>query len=191
MKKGFFSIRRILIFLLALITLSLKIINTNTKNRILTNYRDEKLNTVKLTGKVIKVIDGDTIEVNFLNKPIGWNNTEIIRLIGINTPELNIKKDKPMEYFAQEAYEFTDRELYQQYVDIQLDNISSERDKYERIIAYVWIDGHLFNQLLVERGFAFYYNNFSFNSKMMNLFNNAEKYAKINKLGMWENGKYN
>ena len=177
----FFTPKRIVIVIMAVIFIILKFVQNADLNQIINNEQNLILNTKKIPCKVVKVIDGDTIEVVILkNKPNEWNTKEKIRLIGVNTPELN------KEYFAQEAFEFTKKELNDKYIEIQVDNISNERDKYGRIIAYVWIDEFLFNQILIEQGYGWYYDDFKFNTKKMHYFNLAENYAQINNLGLWQ-----
>ena len=136
--------------------------------------------------KVLKVIDGDTAEIMFINEaPENCNTTEKVRFIGIDTPELNLHNDKPREYYSEEAFAFTTKELLNQYVSFQFDKYSDKKDKYGRLIGYIWVDDFLFNQILIERGFAKYYSNFQFDPKYMKLFEAAENYARTNKIGMW------
>ena len=56
-------------------------------------------------GKVVKVVDGDTIKVK-----VG-STTETVRLIGVDTPE-TVHPNKPVEYFGKEASAFTKRMSY-------------------------------------------------------------------------------
>lgn len=137
--------------------------------------------------KIIKVTDGDTAELMFINEiPEGCATTEKVRLIGIDAPELNINNDKPMEYYAKEAFKFTNKELLGEYVSFQFDKYSGKKDEYGRLVGYIWVDDFLFNQILVERGFARYYPALQFNPKYMKLFEAAENYARTNKIGMWD-----
>ena len=141
----------------------------------------------KYMAHVTKVVDGDTIDILFMaDIPPGCKTTERVRLIGINCPELNEGKEKPAEYYAKDALRFTNKELNDQYVELQFDNISEKRDRYGRIICYVWVGKHLFNRILVERGFARFYDKFKFNTQHMKTLAAAEKYALDNRLGLWE-----
>ena len=181
--------RRLLILLiLFLLFIGLKLKQKTTQIDFFQQTDEKQLLTRRFPAKVNKIMDGDTIEVSFVEeKPEIFNNTESIRFIGINCPELNLHKENKPEYFSKEAYLFTKKELMNQYVEIQLDDVSKTRDKYGRVLAYVWIDNHLFNQILVERGYAKYYSHFDFNADNMLLFQKAEEYSKLNCLGMWEN----
>jgi micrococcal nuclease len=90
---------------------------------------------------VTKVTDGDTIRLGQLGP---------VRLIGIDTPEVYGQA----ECFGREASDFAKRLLplgtrvrYRVGVD--------ERDRYERLLAYVWLpDGRMLNRVMVERGYA-------------------------------------
>lgn len=141
-------------------------------------------------AEVIKVMDGDTIEIEFLStRPKDMNKTEKVRLIGINTPELNLHKPKEKEYYAEEAYLFTKKETYGKNIKLQFDDKSNLRDKYGRILCYVWIDDFLFNKILLEQGYAYYYPPFQFNSERMKLFKDAENYAQTQQIGLWSKTK--
>ena len=193
MKINFRNIKHVTILILAIILVILKFITTNQIKeayKVLEEtekYIVEPNKNKKYDCRVNRVIDGDTIEVSFIKeKKDGWSETEKIRLVGVNTPELNSQNNKPKEYFSEEAYSFTKQELNGQYIQIQLDNVSAERDKYGRLLAYVYINNFMFNKILIERGFARYYPNFEFNNENMEVFNQAEIYAKQNKIGMWK-----
>ena len=180
------------ILILLIIFSLLKVIQlTTNKEKIkeinsITTINNNQYISELYNAKVIKVMDGDTIEIQFLsNKPSFCQEKEKIRLIGINTPELNIHNNKPSEYYAKEAAFFTKNELYNKNIQLEIDDTSQIRDKYNRLIAYVWIDGFLFNKILVETGNAKYYPNFKFNQNRMKLFEKAQEYAKQNKKGIW------
>lgn len=182
------GIKTILLTFLTLIYLLLTYSKVSTNNKYFSNNEKKELETFYVDAICTKVIDGDTIEVEILNDKItSLNKKEKIRLIGVNTPELNIHKKEPPEYYAQEAYIFTKSELEGKYIKLQFDNISSIRDKYKRLLCYVWIDDFLFNKILIETGYGKYYPNFKFNKEKMQLFEQAEKYSKINKIGIWQN----
>lgn len=146
-----------------------------------------ELTNEKYQARCLRVIDGDTIEVAFVGKNKYSNNKEKIRFIGINTPELNKNKSEPAEYWAIEAANFTKNELENHYIELQFDNISQQKDKYGRLLCYIYIDNFLFNKILLESGNARYYPDFEFNHNMMKLFEDAENYAISNNMGMWQN----
>jgi micrococcal nuclease len=99
----------------------------------------------------VRIVDGDTIIVR-----IGGRD-ERVRLIGINTPELN-KPDGPVECYATEASNQTQALIGVADGHIQLERDVSETDQYGRLLRYVWLvmpEGkQLLNEELVEGGYA-------------------------------------
>lgn len=138
-------------------------------------------------AQITAVVDGDTVKVQFENEiPENCSTNETIRLIGINTPELNLNKNKEPEYYAEEAYQFTNK-YWNKKVYVQLDDVTGLRDKYSRLLAYIQLsDGKLLNELLLEEGYARYYDNFKFNKQRMDDFSKAEIKAKLSKKGLWK-----
>nr|MDD3720266.1 thermonuclease family protein [Candidatus Gracilibacteria bacterium] len=126
--------------------------------------------------KVESVIDGDTIVIRFKD-----GTKEKLRLIGVDTPETKhpIKK---VEFFGKEASEFTKNNLLGKEVELELD-IDNYRDKYGRLLGYIWVENNLFNKLLIEKGYGRAYLYFPF--KYSADFAKVEKEAKNNKLGVW------
>ncbi|HVX31256.1 MAG TPA: thermonuclease family protein, partial [Nitrolancea sp.] len=99
----------------------------------------------------VRIVDGDTIIVR-----IGGSD-ERVRLIGINTPELN-KPDGPVECFATEASEQTEALIEDADGHLQLERDVSETDQYGRLLRYVWLvtpqGKQLLNEQLVQGGYA-------------------------------------
>jgi micrococcal nuclease len=98
-----------------------------------------------ITATVTNVVDGDTIDVMINNKE------ERVRLLLIDTPETK-HPSKPIQPFGPEAFEFTERILLGKKVGLEKD--VSERDRFGRILAYVWLDDHMHNETLIEKGLA-------------------------------------
>jgi micrococcal nuclease len=94
---------------------------------------------------VVDVLDGDTIRV------ARGHDTDTVRLLGINTPETHHPR-KPVECFGPEAAAYTDAQLRGRAVELEAD--IEERDRYDRRLAYVIVDGERFNDELVRRGYA-------------------------------------
>ncbi|MFC1807186.1 thermonuclease family protein [Candidatus Omnitrophota bacterium] len=93
-------------------------------------------------GAVKWVADGDTIKLA---------NGEFVRYIGIDTPELNHKKGTP-QYYAKEAKEFNEKLASGKVVRLEFD--AERRDKYGRLLAYVFVDDTFVNARLIEEGYA-------------------------------------
>jgi micrococcal nuclease len=86
--------------------------------------------------KVIRVLDGDTIVIS---------TGEKVRYLGVDAPEVNVR-------WGPEAKEFNEEKVLDKKVWIELDR--TKLDKYGRILAYVWIDGEMVNELLLEEGYG-------------------------------------
>ena len=105
----------------------------------------EARRTATTQWAVVDVLDGDTIRV------ARGEDTDTVRLLGINTPETHHPR-KPVECFGPEAAAYTDAQLRGRAVGLEAD--IEERDRYDRRLAYVIVDGERFNDELVRRGYA-------------------------------------
>ncbi|NQU77372.1 thermonuclease family protein [Candidatus Falkowbacteria bacterium] len=133
------------------------------------------------TYLVVKVIDGDTISVS-IN---GVN--ESVRLIGLDTPE-TVHPSKPVECFGKEASNMAKELLTNQRVKLESELTQPERDKYGRLLYYVYReDGLFFNKWMIENGYAHEYT-YNIPYKYQTEFKQAENYARNNKLGLWADG---
>jgi micrococcal nuclease len=95
------------------------------------------------TYQVTRVVDGDTIEV-----APAIDGIEDVRLIGVDTPE-TYGGEEPC---GPEASTFTTSRLEGRQVRLELDE--DRVDPYNRILAYVYVDGAMFNEVLVQEGYA-------------------------------------
>jgi micrococcal nuclease len=117
------------------------------------------------TGEVIRVLDGDTIEVLHEKKP------ERIRLYGIDCPE----KGQP---FGQKAKQATSSLLFGKQVRIE----SHGRDKHRRTLGTVF-DGALnVNQELIKEGWCWWFRKFVPRDQTLK---QLEQEAKEAKKGLW------
>ena len=98
-----------------------------------------------LDALVVRVVDGDTIHVR-----IG-GRVEKVRYIGVNTPELH-HPTRRKEPGGREAHAANRRLVEGKRVRLDLDVQS--RDRYGRMLAYVWIGDTMVNAELVRLGFA-------------------------------------
>ncbi|MHC9064020.1 thermonuclease family protein [Nitrospira sp. CMX1] len=97
------------------------------------------------TGKVVSVLDGDTIDV------LHNGQAERIRLNGIDCPE----KKQP---FGQKAKQFTSALVFGKEVTVQPKTI----DRHKRTVGDVLLaDGTNVNQELVKSGMAWWYRRYS------------------------------
>lgn len=96
-------------------------------------------------AQVLRVIDGDTIEVSIDDQ------TYKVRYIGIDTPE-TVHPTKAVEWMGPQATEANRRLVEGQTVLLEKD--VSETDKYGRLLRYVWVGELMVNAELVRLGFA-------------------------------------
>lgn len=131
------------------------------------------------TAKVTRVIDGDTIDVSFDGK------TERIRIIGIDTPE-TVDPRKPVECFGQEASAVAKEQLTDETVQLESDPPQGERDKYNRLLRYVWMDDGTvdFGKLMIATGYAHEYT-YNLPYKYQAEYKQAQKEAEQGKKGLW------
>ncbi|MDO8573295.1 MAG: thermonuclease family protein [Candidatus Daviesbacteria bacterium] len=130
------------------------------------------------TFKVTKVIDGDTIQV------VIDNEKETIRLIGIDSPE-TVDPRKSVQCFGKEASAKAKLLLSDKSVMLESDPTQGERDKYQRLLRYVFLeDGTNFNKLMISEGYAHEYT-YNIPYKYQSEFKQAQKEAEENKRGLW------
>ena len=131
--------------------------------------------------KVVKVIDGDTVKLNM-------NGTvKKVRIIGINTPEIN-HPSKPVECMGTEAAAKARELLAGQTVRFETDPTQDTYDKYGRLLGYVFLpDGRNYGEIMIREGYAYEYT-YSSPYKYQTLYKKAQRYAKDNKLGLWAGG---
>ncbi|NOU76335.1 hypothetical protein GC098_34120 [Paenibacillus sp. LMG 31458] len=98
-----------------------------------------------LMAKVTKVVDGDTVDVLIGDKK------ETVRFVLVDTPETK-HPSRPVEPYGPEASKFTTDMLEGK--EVKLEKDVSERDKYGRLLMYVWLDDKMVNELLLEKGLA-------------------------------------
>lgn len=124
-------------------------------------------------------IDGDTIAVNMNGQP------ESVRFIGVDTPETH-KPNTPVQCYGPAAAAYTRSMIASQKVRLVADPESTNRDRYNRLLRYVYLpDGTLLNEKLIQTGHGFYYPYFPFTKYAQ--FQADEEQAKAHKLGLWGN----
>jgi endonuclease YncB( thermonuclease family) len=117
---------------------------------------------------VVEIIDGDTFKLS---------DSSIVRLIGVDTPE----KGQP---FYDDAVALAESLLINNQIKLIYDQ--RQFDNYNRVLAYVRFDSIIYNELILERGFANVYL-FSENTKWRKRLISAQKQARINEIGIWSN----
>ncbi|MCF6092779.1 thermonuclease family protein [Microaerobacter geothermalis] len=142
------------------------------------NYRDgPTIPEEKVKVKVIRVVDGDTFVID---------GNQRVRLIGIDTPE-SVDPRRPVEFYGKEASQFSKKMLEGK--EIYLVKGTTPVDKYNRILAWVWLlDGTFVNGELVRQGYAQVYT-FKDNPEYAQYLLNLQREAREAGRGLWsENG---
>jgi micrococcal nuclease len=124
---------------------------------------------------VLKVTDGDTIHVRFQGRD------ERVRLIGVNTPEVSWYGGQA-GCFGEEAGKYTQGRLTGHSVEVVFD--VELRDRYGRLLAYVYLGSELFNLTLVQQGYA-RADPIPPDTSMAGAFAQAEAGAKQMERGLW------
>lgn len=121
---------------------------------------------------VVKIVDGDTVKLD---------NGKTLRYIGIDTPETKHPR-KPQECFGQEATA-KNKELVEGKTVTLVKDVNNT-DRYGRLLRYVYVDNLFINEELVKQGYAFS-TGYPPDIAKQNQLNEAEKFARENKLGLW------
>lgn len=128
-------------------------------------------------------VDGDTIKVERNGKQV------TVRFLAIDTPE-TVHPTKGVEPYGKEASDYTcDKVKNAKTLELELDPGSDEFDKYERLLAWIYVDGNLLQSELVSLGYArvaYLYGDYLYTTDLQEL----ESEAGNNKLGIWSEEEY-
>lgn len=141
---------------------------------VLISFNHAETDTIHtdITGKVIAVKDGDTIDVLVNNKKV------TVRLAHIDCPEMG--KGQP---FGAQAKKFTSAKCFGQIVTVQN---KGSYDRYRRLIGVVINrNKENVNMELVKAGLAWYYAKYSSNIS----YRDAERVARRRRKGIWSEEK--
>lgn len=132
----------------------------------------------KETVEFSSCVDGDTAKFKLNNETIK------VRFLAIDTPETK-HPTKGEEPYGKEASDFTcDKIKNAKKIELEYDENSDKKDRYDRVLAWVFVDDSLLQSELVKNGLAevaYLYGDYKYTS----LLNDNEEYAKANKLGMY------
>ena len=144
-------------------------------NRIEKNHEES---SNKIEVELVGTVDGDTAKFKMNGEQI------TVRFLGINTKE-TVDPEIGEEAWGKEASDFTKEKLENATkIELEFDSSADEKDKYNRYLAWIWVDDKLLQNSLVESGLAENYmlkNNY----KYAGILQESEENAKNNKLGIW------
>lgn len=147
------------------------------------DQKDESKVLVAMPSQVVpkylvtSVIDGDTFNVLINGKK------QIIRLTAVDAPESK-HPTKPIQCFSVEAKNYLKGLIENNYITIDKEALDANKDRYGRLLRYVFINGININELLLKNGYALekaYVKGY----KYQLAFQKAQNYAQTNKLGLW------
>ncbi|TNB60900.1 thermonuclease family protein [Campylobacter helveticus] len=136
--------------LIAIIVFVFSFNQVSSFNQSFTTFLAQKNLEKELTGKVSKVIDGDTIELLVKQEDIKQSPKIKVRLFGIDAPE---KK----QAFGKEAKEY----LSSLILDKEVILIINDKDKYQRFIGTILLNDKDINKEMVKNGYAWAYESYS------------------------------
>ncbi len=128
--------------------------------------------------RVTRVYDGDTVKLA---------NGEKIRLIGINTPEINYKTGNP-EPYAKKAKRFLEKRVLNKRVGIKYGK--EKKDRYKRKLGHLFLlNGDNIQYQMLAAGLAF---NITIppNLWQHNCYQKAAKTAQQKRLNIWKSPYY-
>lgn len=140
----------------------------------------EATTSKRIKTQVTRVVDGDTFEAMINGKK------EKVRLILVDTPE-TVKPGVPVQPFGKEASDFSKNLLTGKTVELEFD--AQQRDKYGRLLAYVYVDGKSVQEQLLEKGLA-RVAVFPPNVKYVDKYRAIQSKAQQQKIGIWSIENY-
>ena len=126
---------------------------------------------------VTRVVDGDTIIV-LIN-----GVSEKVRLIGVDTPE-TVDPRRPVQCFGKEASAFTKALLENKLVRLETDSSQGDKDKYGRLLRYVYLGDILVNEKIIAEGYGHEYT-YRTPYRYQSKFKLAQKEAEGAQNGLW------
>lgn len=123
-------------------------------------------------------VDGDTAKFNYND------NVESFRFLLIDTPETKHPK-KGEEPYGQEASNRTLQLLKNaKKIEVEFD-VGAKKDKYQRNLAYIYVDGQMLNEILVREGLAKVTYVYPPNTRYLDKLELAQSQAKEEAIGVW------
>ena len=129
------------------------------------------------TYKVVEVVDGDTIKVQY------GDEVKKVRLIGIDTPE-TVDPDTEKECYGEEASSYLKEKINGKEVDLYTDSSQGNEDKYSRLLRYAVYNHADMGMTMVAGGYAKEYT-YDGDYFYGSIYRAAEIIAKAHKLGVW------
>ena len=128
------------------------------------------------TYAVERVVDGDTLVIA---KPRCR-----VRLQGIDTPE-TVKEGSPVEQWGPEATAYSEEFVRAAAGRVRLEFGPERRDRFGRLLAFVWHEDRLLNEELVHAGLARAKLGYDYRESLKRRLKKAEQDARRQRRGIW------
>ncbi|WPC07807.1 thermonuclease family protein [Globicatella sp. PHS-GS-PNBC-21-1553] len=134
-----------------------------------------------ITVKDFKVYDGDTADF-ILNR--ATEPSIKARFLLMDAPE--IRGGVPYSKAARKRV----NQIFEEAELIQIEYEGPKKDKYQRDLVHVWVDGHLLSEILIREGYAIarYIHQYLPNSQYVKAIYEAQEKAKYEGLRVWVDG---
>ncbi|MDS9997439.1 thermonuclease family protein [Bacillus atrophaeus] len=129
-----------------------------------------------------RAVDGDTIKVKYNG------NVDTVRYLLVDTPESK-KPDSCVQPYGEDASKRNKELVSDGKLQMEFDK-GDHRDKYGRLLAYVYVDGKSVQETLLKEGLARVAYVYEPNTKYIDQFKKDEQEAKTEKLSIWSKNGY-
>ena len=143
--------------------------------------KKESVSNDRVPVEFVRVVDGDTIKVIYEGKE------ESVRYLLMDTPESKDRRTCVQPY-AKEASQRNEELLKNSKVTLEFEK--SARDKYGRLLAYVFADDVSVQETLIREGYARVAYIYEPPYKYLETYQNAEQKAKSERLRIWSKSGY-
>lgn len=179
MKRLFFKICFIILLFPSIVLAEEVETNEATRENLQEEVAIESEKVSSMIVTLEKCIDGDTAKLKSED-----GSVITYRFLAINAPEIaNLENEE--EPFAMEASKYTcDKLTMADEIKLEFDENASEKDAYDRGLAWVFVDGVLLQEELISKGYAkvgYLYDEYKYST----LLKEKEEEAKKLKVGIW------
>ena len=129
-----------------------------------------------------RAVDGDTIKVTYNG------NVDTVRYLLVDTPETK-KPHSCVQPYGEDASKRNKELVNSGKLQLEFDK-GDRRDKYGRLLAYVYVDGKSVQETLLKEGLARVAYVYEPNTKYIDQFKKDEQEAKSEKLSIWSKNGY-
>ncbi|MBF8228701.1 endonuclease YokF [Bacillus subtilis] len=129
-----------------------------------------------------RAVDGDTIKVTYNG------NVDTVRYLLVDTPETK-KPNSCVQPYGEDASKRNKELVNSGKLQLEFDK-GDRRDKYGRLLAYVYVDGKSVQETLLKEGLARVAYVYEPNTKYIDQFKKDEQEAKSEKISIWSKNGY-